>query len=280
MLVVRIIGGLGNQMLQYSFGKFLSKKGYDVRYDISDFSKYSLSSYKLKDIFKIELPTVNEADLRKIKDNSTFFFSRLRRKFLGRNRQHIMQNDFELGDLDKNSIYYLDGYWHSLEYLRTVESEIKHEFSVAKSLSQNADNILSQIKESNSVSVHFRRGDYVKFRKNVQIYTECDHRYYYPAASCLVKKIPNPTFFAFSDDIQWVKKNFTGFNIKYVEDTVDYEDLTLMSSCKHNIIANSTFSWWGAFLNSNGAKLVIAPKNWFKDRSRSIEFIEESWRRL
>jgi hypothetical protein len=268
-------------MLQYSFGKFLENKGYEVRYDISDFSTYKLSSFKLKDIFNIDLQTVDKSDTIRIKDNSDFLLSRIRRKIFGRNRYHIMQKDFNLNSLDNSQDYYLDGYWHSLRYHKTIEDIIKSEF-VVKKKSSKAEDILSQIKETHSVSVHFRRGDYVKDRKNTNRYYECNFNYYNPAAGFINEKIQNPTFFAFSDDIEWVKENFRGFNTVYVEGTEDYEDLSLMYNCKHNIIANSTFSWWGAYLNPNKSKIVIAPENWFKNinRNKNIEFIEDGWKTL
>jgi len=141
-----------------------------------------------------------------------------------------------------------------------------------------------KIKEKNSVSLHIRRGDYLTMQKAIDTIGVCPLDYYDKAIREITRKIKNPTFFIFSDDINWVKENLktnsptifvSGGKLK------DYEELILMSKCKHNIIANSSFSWWGAWLNNNPNKIVIAPKKWFKDTSKNTrDLIPESWLKL
>lgn len=138
--------------------------------------------------------------------------------------------------------------------------------------------IMDYIQSVNSVSIHFRRGDYIGNRIHETDKTE----YYKEALNIIQSKVENPVYFVFSDDINWIRENFkTSFETHYIDfndSESNYEDLKLMSSCKHNIIANSSFSWWGAWLNSNPDKIVISPKKWFNDDMLNYEdVIPQSW---
>ena len=133
-----------------------------------------------------------------------------------------------------------------------------------------------------SVCIHIRRGDYVEDIITNQFHGVCNLDYYYRSIEYIASKIKNPYFFVFSDDPLWVKQNLI---LKYPCDYIDqnfgkkdYEDMRVISKCKHNIIANSSFSWWGAWLNINPNKIVIAPKNWFKSKAiNTKDLIPESW---
>lgn len=134
-----------------------------------------------------------------------------------------------------------------------------------QALSSGYFKFISDIKDTESVSIHFRRGDYVTNKS----YLVLDLKYYYNAVELIRSKLKNPNFYIFSDDIDWVKRNFKNklkSKITFQDCNLsNIEDLMLMSNCKHNIIANSTFSWWGAWLNKNLDKIVIAPSKFFKD---------------
>ncbi len=144
---------------------------------------------------------------------------------------------------------------------------------------------MAQIESTNAVSLHIRRGDYVKVKETNDFHGVCSIAYYETAIELITNKINDPVFYIFSDDMDWVKKNF---NIRQNHVFVDandaatnYEDMRLMSLCKHNIIANSSFSWWGAWLNPSSSKTVIAPKKWMKDPSiETIDLIPGNWIRL
>lgn len=137
-----------------------------------------------------------------------------------------------------------------------------------------------EIKNSNSVSLHIRRGDYVALSKSKKGHALCPISYYKKAIENIAQKIHNPRFFIFSDDIQWVKENLAiKYNAEYIDFNRDYpeRDIILMKHCKHNIIANSSFSWWGAWLNENPNKIVIAPKRWMNNLESSDDLIEPNW---
>ena len=140
--------------------------------------------------------------------------------------------------------------------------------------------ILDLIHETNSVSLHVRRGDYVKLQ---HIHGLCDLDYYAHAIRFITEHLTNPHFFIFSDDIQWVTNNLKiGFSHTFVDINHGHDsawDMWLMANCKHNIIANSSFSWWGAWLNQNPNKIVVAPAQWFAD-GQQTDIISDDWTKI
>ena len=143
--------------------------------------------------------------------------------------------------------------------------------------------MLDNILKTTSISLHIRRGDYLT-PENAETHCLCSPSYYQNAIQYIVQRVENPHFFIFSDDITWVFDNFKmpyPYTIVNVNDSyTGYYDLELMRNCKHNIIANSTFSWWGAWLNENPNKIVIAPQRWFMNQEEEIDIIPSSWVRL
>ena len=133
-----------------------------------------------------------------------------------------------------------------------------------------------------SISIHIRRGDYLSNTKNSKLYSVCDLKYYKNATEHFTKTYPNPVFYVFSDDIDWAKTNFTGGQFIFISGNRPSEDMYLMSRCRHNIIANSTFSWGAAWLNQNRGKIVIAPINWYRGKLNeySRNLVPENWIRI
>lgn len=162
---------------------------------------------------------------------------------------------------------YLEGFWETEKYFIDIRDILLKEIQFPKIYGKNKE-FSNYIKNSNSVSIHFRRGDYIKESETYG--NICTNEYYYRAISYIKKFIPNPIFFAFSDDITWVYEFCSNIDNIYIVDCnydrTGYIDLYLMSLCKHNIIANSTFSWWGSWLGKNRSKMVIAPKIWMNGR--------------
>jgi hypothetical protein len=180
--------------------------------------------------------------------------------------------------LNLNGDIFLDGYWQTEKYfnMSPVKEKIYEEFSLRKELTGKNKKAADSIQQNPSVGVHIRRGDYV--REGYALSRD----YYRKSMDMITNKYTNVTFYLFSDDIDWVKENITfSENIKYITNndvTEGYKDLKLMSLCDHNIIANSTFSWWGAWLNQNDQKLVIAPSIWFKGiHTDKTDIIPERW---
>ena len=180
---------------------------------------------------------------------------------------------------------YLEGYWASEKYFQDISDVIRKEFILKNTPDAINKAMMKRISSCNSISIHVRRNDYVEDKKTNDFHGVCGLEYYNKAVSMIGKKIKNPTFFVFSDDPEWCKINLRlDFPTDYVTHNLgkkDYEDMRLMSACKHNIIANSSFSWWGAWLNNNSNKIVVAPKKWFADAStNTADLVPKQWSRI
>lgn len=284
MIVVKIFGGLGNQMFQYSFGRALSvKTGLEVVYyvDCQGERQFGLSTFNIKGKFEDVL------DIKGISSIKNKLMASLNRrlnyklipiykqKYIYDSNLSFNKNIFLISD---NT--FLEGYWQSEKYFEGIEDLLYNELKFVSDIDERNSEIIKMTSTVNSVSLHVRRGDYVTDAKANAVHGLCDKSYYYNAINYILKNVPDPHFFIFSDDMDWVKKELTiNGSVVYVDfNKKDSDDLRLMSKCKHNIIANSTFSWWGAWLNNNPQKIVIAPKKWFESPERSSnDLIPPSW---
>jgi hypothetical protein len=176
---------------------------------------------------------------------------------------------------------YLVGYWQSEKYFVKHKEVIRQELTFKNELSPENLATASSLLKTASVSLHVRRGDYVSSQATNDVHGVCTLDYYRNAISHMARSVESPRFFIFSDDINWVKANLQlDFPCEYIANNVganSYVDMRLMSMCKHNIIANSSFSWWGAWLNSNPNKIVIAPKKWFAKALSTEDLIPAKW---
>lgn len=284
MLIVEIVGGLGNQMFQYAFYHKLKKhhKDSQVKIYLKRFGETpDNQGYELGNVFGIsQEPIVYDKDVSNLIDDSVNFISRVKRKILGRKKtfylEQIFRYDSKVFSQKNNQVIYFRGLWQDELYFSDLRNELLEVFHFR---TDNLDNcnlqILKQIKQSNSVSIHIRRGDYISNEKyNNILGGVCTYRYYKEALEYLQSKVESTSLFVFSDDIDWVKSEFDFFEgkkVTYVSGNFgkeSYIDMYLMTMCKHNIIANSSFSWWGAWLNKNELKIVLAPEKWFKNNRR------------
>jgi hypothetical protein len=192
---------------------------------------------------------------------------------------------FDSAILDLPDNVYLEGYWQSERYFADITGILCDEFAVSTPLAGDNLRIAETMNGCCAVSLHVRRGDYVTDRRTAAIHGVCGLEYYKSAAADIIKRVDAPHFFVFSDDPLWVKENLslpspTTF-VDHNGPDQGYEDLRLMSLCRHHIIANSSFSWWGAWLGSNPGKIVIAPKRWFNDENiDTTDLIPEVWIRI
>jgi len=264
MIVVRIFGGLGNQLFQYAYAKSLAAKGYDVKIDIAAFKNYKLhGGYQLHE-FKIDLKTASPAESWFAK----YFFN-----FPKKEKSLLFQEDFLKPFKNK----YIKGYFETEKYFEDIRPILLKQFVVKKQLASSTIQYLKEITiKKNACSLHIQKGDNIFDQKTKQIHGVCDLNYYKEAIKLMREKCGEVNFFVFSDDILWVKKNLKIKNATYIDQQViPHEDLHLMSLCRHNITANSSFSWWAAWLNQQKNKIVIAPKQWFE--SKESEVACENW---
>lgn len=285
MVAVELIGGLGNQMFQYAAAKALSlHRNENLAVDSRLFADYNLHSYSLHH-FNIDALSIKE----EIIFEPVRFSNKIKATLSGKKifHQYVEKNlrfDEKLLNITSKNIY-LKGYFQSEKYFSRFEDEIRKDFEITSPLKKETIEMLQLIDAQNSVSLHIRRGDYVTNADANAVHGTCDLNYYHKALELIKEKVENPVFFIFSDDIEWAKQNLkidsTIHFVDFNDASTNYEDIKLMSCCKHNIIANSSFSWWGAWLNNYKEKIVIAPSRWFKtDIHNSIDIIPESWLKI
>ena len=278
MIIVKISGGLGNQLFQYSFGKYLSVTlNTNIKFDIQ--TKYKIKGFSQRlfglNNLNLNIEIASNYDIKKFKCFfKNEFLIRLERKlvqiFPSINKSFIVQisNEYQKNIMRIRDNCYYDGYWQSEQYFKPIGSKIRDEFELKLKLNTLNTALLNKIINSESISIHIRRGDYISIKNNSKVFLICPVEYYIKAINFFINKLKNPKFYIFSDDHIWAKSNFLGEQFCFIEGNSKYPeiDMFLMSKCHHNIIANSTFSWWGAWFNSNPDKIVVAPGNWYKGR--------------
>ena len=277
MIIIKIKGGLGNQLFQYAVGRALAlHHRLPLKLDLTIFKTYKLHRYLL-DQFAIQAEIATEDEIIKLKGRNNVLFSALRKAGLVKRKSYLKEKRSSYFDASvfKNDDVYLDGYWQNELYFSDIREELLRDLTSISSMSDLGVYYMEGIKKSNSVSLHVRRGNYL----NLKNFNVLDIDYYMKAVEYMRKNVEKPTFYIFSDDLEWCK-NSLGFldNCIFVDSTkTEIDDLKLMSFCKHNIIANSSFSWWGAWLNQNCKKTVIAPKGWLLNDPGSSNVMLSDW---
>lgn len=289
MIISHIIGGLGNQMFQYAVGRALSlERGQPLRLDVSGFAGYGLhQGFELQRVFGCLADIATKSEVRGILG---WQFSSGIRRIVARPGLAVIRRDgfvvepyFHYWPEIKNvpQDCYLDGYWQSEKYFQDVTSVIRSDFTFKAPLANRNVELAEQIGQVNTVSLHVRRGDYAKNPKTNATHGLCSLEYYRAAIQYVAVRVEQPYFFIFSDDIAWVKDHFKmDLPCQYVNDNhgaESYNDMRLMSLCQHHIIANSSFSWWGAWLNPSPEKIVVAPKKWFANDNNVEELFPQGW---
>jgi hypothetical protein len=289
LIIVRLNGGLGNQLFQYSAAYALALKNNDcLKIDISGYLSPSLQNqtYRNFDLvdFLITAEVARPDEIAKIK-NPLPFFSNLNRLI----RQKIFRAyyiDWHPKIFNLKGDIYLDGYFQSEKYFLECLDKLRNELSLKPDLYQKIESIAQRIHVNpNSVSLHIRRGDFVENPKASRYHHVCDISYYNDAIASMQKKIPELHLYIFSDDPDWVRNNLpltipTTFvsNGKGMANTLrPSQELVLMSKCHHHILSNSSYSWWGAYLNSSSTKIVLAPNIWNKGPIPQPNILPERW---
>lgn len=295
--IVKLRGGLGNQLFQYAFAYALAKKfGVEVVFDFSffeeikNFENETVREYELG-IFDFECEEASKEDMEKVKwpQKRHKFKEKFWRNFQIKSCKYdgncFLEKTafvYEKTPLNYLDYYYYYGYFQSEKYFKDIREDILNVFSLKDKLDEKNKEVLKQIENTNSVSIHIRRGDYANNPFVIKVHGFCPLSYYKKAIKNIAKKVKNPHFYLFSDDVEWVIENL---KIDYPYTVVDlnqgkgYFDMELMKNCKHNIIANSSFSWWAAWLNENPDKIVIAPKKWLAS-NRKCDIVPSQWIKL
>lgn len=300
MIIVRLMGGLGNQMFQYAFAYALSQKNEtQLKIDttlLEDRNKpdeiVTHRDLLLDKVFNVTLDvaTINEIE---------YFNGKKYNHLIGKIYNKVSQvlrkpmlvieksRGFHSEYLMMSNHVCLVGAFQCEKYFKSYDDSIKQLFSFKNPVLEISYDLVSKIKTENSVAIHVRRGDYVTSPLYSKTIGALPINYYLEAIKLIQEKIDNPVFYIFSDDINWCKHNFKSekYSFCFVDDehagTHASNYLQILTKCKHYIISNSTFSWWGAWLSDNNDKIVIAPKKWFLDESLdSKDIVPENWIRL
>lgn len=271
-IIVNMACGLANRMFQYTYYLFLKKNGYDVAVDFYRSAKLAHEKVAWNDIFPAaKIEQASHFDVLRLAGGSDFF-SKLRRKFFPALSGVVnMPTAFDatLPERDGKDKYII-GVFQNADVVENVEDEIKECFSFVPFADDFNKAMVTELKACNSVGIHVRKGhDYMS---RIWYQNTCPVEYYLKAVARIKELVDNPKFFVFTDNPKWVKENFVGIDYRLVEGNPadgwgSHFDMQLMSLCKHNIISNSTYSWWGAFLNSNNNKIVVCPEIWFNPES-------------
>lgn len=294
MVIVRLNGGLGNQMFQYAAARRIAYvNGSQLKLDLSWFDEKGEWTPRRYELGAFSLP-VAMADpdeitpLKSRRQNPVFrrLPSLLKSFVFHTNQTHIIEKQYAFDPqvLEVSGNIYLDGYWQSSKYFQDIEPIIRADFAFPDTMDDYNSRVASSIRSCEAVAIHVRRGDYVSLPSASSYHGICQLPYYKKGIDYIQHQVKNPTFFVFSDDITWVRENLSidaPINFVDCHDQPAHCDMKLMSLCRYHIIANSSFSWWGAWLSENADKIIIAPQQWFNHSDNDTrDLIPAEWIRM
>lgn len=290
MNIIRMTGGLGNQMFQYALYLKLRSMGRDVKMD--DVSEYVLDNARpiMLWVFGIDYPRASREEIDALTDGSLKLLHRIRRKLFGRKSLEYQEADcdFDRQVLEREPAY-LTGYFQTEKYFEDIKEQVRKSFSFTEKIWDSLDGetvkkiktYREQIRRTRAIAVHIRRGDYLNVP---ELYGGiCTENYYDKAVLLMKERYPDAVFYVFSNDEEWAKewaKKRTDEKNPFVviegtSEETGYLDMLLMSECKHYILANSSFSWWGAWLGRAEDKCVVVPEIWQKGSRQADIYTED-----
>ncbi len=293
MIIVRLSGGLGNQMFQYAAGLTLAQRhGSQLLFDLEWFDAFQLhQGLELHRVFGLELPVASAEEkwgvlgwlamprLRKL----------LSRHYLRQLRPSSLAVEpyfhFWPGFKELPSDVYVDGYWQSERYFLSAEDRVRDAFRFAVPLDARNACLVQHMEATSSISLHVRRGDFAHNAQVTRVHGVDLAEYYRLAIEAIGREVADPHYFVFSDEPEWVRENLEieapWTLVEHNRGVDSYRDMQLMSCCKHHILANSTFSWWGGWLNPSSSKRVVAPAQWLRSSELNTDDIcPAAWIRL
>ena len=287
MIIVRLMGGLGNQMFQYAAARRLAHvHDAELKLDLSWFGTQTKRFYELG-CFNVAARLASDRERRRFVPEGKRMWRKVVDRLHSGSARYVREEHFHFDEkvLALPDGCYLKGYWQSPRYFEDAEDVIRQDFSFRLLPQGKNQEWAVRIGQVNAVSLHVRRGDYVTEPETNRLHGICDVGYYHRAVEEIAARVQAPQFFIFSDDPQWARESI---QLNHPSTVVDVngprhgcEDLRLMTLCRHHIIANSSFSWWGAWLCRNENKLVYAPRAWFTSSAHQTQdVIPPQWHRL
>jgi hypothetical protein len=303
MIIVRLSGGLGNQMFQYAMGRSLCHRLQStLKLDISLFKHNPHRSYALRDFNILEdfasaeevyrfsgVPQNISQKIAHRLNKPLLFARRIFPWTLNDSNQRSSHAQprvyaephfhYDPEVINLRGHLYLKGYWQTEKYFKDIEHIIRKEFTVKNPLAGRNLAYARQIQDCESVSVHVRRGDYLTHARWRRTHGVCPVAYFEAAIEQMKEQVTGSHFFIFSDDPRWVANNMhvdgPATMVNHNGPEAAHEDLRLMSLCRNHILANSTFSWWGAWLKSSRSGIVIAPQQWFGEERMQTRRLDD-----
>ncbi len=281
-------------MFQYALGRTIAlRHGTTLRFDLQGVKADVVRAYGLP-VWRIAGEPAGRTDLLRMRVlDQVSRTLRPSAPYYGRPKVMEREFPFDGNVLKAKRDCWLFGYWQSEKYFEAVADQIRTDFTPASEISGNSRVLEREVLAagSRSVFLHIRRGDYVHYAPNLRLHGSCSIEYYLRAAALIAQQVHDPHFFAFSDEPEWVRNNL---RLPYRTTIVshnkpgdafrvgsEHEDLWLMSRCRHAVLANSSFSWWGAWLNSERERIVVAPRRWLGTLKHDTrDLIPERWIRM
>ncbi len=280
--IVKLQGGLGNQLFQIAFARELAARGRQVVLDARIYSRKRIhNGFSLAEHMEVPFPVATGDDFRATRLARSWTWHEVRRRFGGYRRRVVIEDQtrFEAAHLEHAYDFY-DGYWQDERYFPSVSDEVRASLAAIQLDDANA-RVREAIERGPSVSVHVRRGDYAQWPIFAPL---CESDYYQRALLHVRERVPGVRAYVFSDDLAWCRANLDAGDATFVDHNTGARsiyDLLLMAMCGHNVVANSTFSWWGAWINPRPDRIVVAPSRWFTDQAREAAIrLPEQWERL
>lgn len=286
MIIIHVMGGLGNQLYQYALYEKLKYLGKDVRLDLYAYKEAAGEDREWRalelewlDALQYEVCTADERRL--FLDNSMKFADRVRRKLTGRRDKTVTERADYMPEIFAMDDVYLYGFWGCERYYADILPLLREKIRFPASADPRNRELAETIGHKNAVSIHIRRKDYLTVADGKRYMGICTDAYYASAVAYITERVENPVFYIFSDDAAYARAHYSSDNMHVVDWNTGREslhDMELMSRCKHNICANSTFSIWGARLNPNPDRIAVRPLHHDNYESADAETIRENWR--
>ena len=293
MIITNLIGGLGNQLFQFAAGLAAARRGgTELRVALDLFEGYRLhQGFELTRVFAVALLEANATEMRECLGP---WRSKAARRLLGRFVRGTLHGGrvvlqptvtYWPGIREIGPSAYLQGYWQSERFFEDAVAEVRNALVFRSAPSEVNARWIERIEACTSVGMHVRRGDYVSNARNSKIYAICPPAYYRAAVDHVLQRHRDARFFIFSDEPEWARQLFADQSgimevVDHNRGSESYNDLRLMSRCRHNIIANSTFSWWAAWLLERPGKLIVAPQRWLRSPGLDADMIPARWTRI
>lgn len=290
MVIIHVMGGLGNQLYQYALYEKFKQLGREVKLDLYAYKgakgeDREWRELELEWLDGLSYEVCTDKERTDFLDNSMKLQDRVRRKIFGRKSHMVKESDAYMSELFEMDNVYLYGFGGCDRYYTDIEDMLRKKirFPVSQNPQNAAANAaaMEAMETEESVSLHIRRKDYLTVADGKRYMGICTDKYYQAAMNYIAQRAENPIFYIFSDDADYARTHFSGANMRIVDwnqGRESFHDMELMSHCRHNICANSTFSIWGARLNPNPAKIMVRPLRHDNYETMETAQIRENWK--